>query len=52
VQRALELITIPLGGEHYTRRPIEHVRAAGLTDERHERFKLGIVEWLAARKLA
>lgn len=52
VQRALELVTIPLGGEHFTRRPIDHVRAAGLAIERHERFKLGIVERLAARKPA
>jgi ubiquinone/menaquinone biosynthesis C-methylase UbiE len=52
VQRLIELATIPLGGEHFTRRPIEHVRAAGLPIERHERFKLGIVERLAARKPA
>ena len=49
-QRVIELVTIPLGGEHFTRRPIEHVRAAGLTVVQHERFKLGIVERLAARK--
>jgi ubiquinone/menaquinone biosynthesis C-methylase UbiE len=50
VQRLLELITIPMGEEHFTRRPIEQVRRHGLTIERHDRFKIGIVERLAARK--
>jgi len=50
IQRLIELVTIPLGGEHFTRRPIQHVRNQGLSIERHERFKLGIVERLAARK--
>lgn len=49
-QRVLELVTIPLGGEHFLRRPIEHVRAAGFRIERHDRFAVGIVERLAARK--
>ncbi len=52
VQRLLELVTIPLGGEHFRRRPLEHVRAQGFHVERQERFKLGIVERLAARKPA
>lgn len=50
VQWLLELVTIPLGGEHFRRRPLEQVRAQGLQIERQERFKLGIVERLAARK--
>jgi len=52
VQGLLELGTVPLGGEHFRRRPIEHVRAAGFAVERHERFALGIVERLTARKPA
>ncbi len=52
VQWLLERITIPLGGEHFRRRPLEHVRAQGFQVERQERFKLGIVERLAARKPA
>jgi ubiquinone/menaquinone biosynthesis C-methylase UbiE len=52
IQRLLELVTVPLGGEHFLRRPIAHVRAAGYAIERHERFKLGIVERFAARKPA
>jgi ubiquinone/menaquinone biosynthesis C-methylase UbiE len=49
-QRVLELVTVPLGGEHFLRRPIEHVRAAGFRIDRHDRFAAGIVERLAARK--
>jgi ubiquinone/menaquinone biosynthesis C-methylase UbiE len=52
VQRLLELATIPLGGEHFRRRPLEQVRAQGFLVDRQERFKLGIVERLAARKPA
>jgi len=50
VQRLLELVTVPAGGEHFLRRPLHHVQAAGLDIERHDRFKLGIVERLTARK--
>ena len=49
-QRLLELVTVPLGGEHFRRRPLTHVQAAGLRVERRDRFKAGIVERLAARK--
>ncbi|MDQ4103928.1 MAG: class I SAM-dependent methyltransferase [Actinomycetota bacterium] len=49
-QRVLELGTIPLGGEHFLRRPIEDVRAAGFRIEGHDRFAAGVVERLAARK--
>jgi ubiquinone/menaquinone biosynthesis C-methylase UbiE len=52
LQRLLELVTIPTGGEHFRRRPLHHVQAAGLEIERHDRFKLGIVERLTARKPA
>jgi ubiquinone/menaquinone biosynthesis C-methylase UbiE len=50
VQRLLEVATVPLGGEHFLRRPFEQVRAEGFQIELQERFKLGIVERLAARK--
>ncbi|MFI6770715.1 class I SAM-dependent methyltransferase [Streptomyces sp. NPDC050355] len=50
MQRLIELVTVPLGGEHLTRRPFRHVQAAGLEIEQRDRFKLGIVERLAARK--
>lgn len=50
VQWLMERATIPLGGEHFRRRPSKTVKEAGLTVERQERFGLGIVERLAARK--
>ncbi len=50
VQRLLELVTVPLGGEHFLRRPLEHVTSRGLDIERAERFKAGLVERLVARK--
>ncbi len=49
-QRLLELVTVPHGGEHYLRRPLHTLQAAGLAIDAHDRFKLGIVERLAARK--
>jgi SAM-dependent methyltransferase len=51
LQRLLELVSVPLGGEHFLRRPLETVQAAGFAVEQRERFKLGIVERVAARKL-
>ena len=50
VQWLMERVTIPLGDEHVRRRPSETVKKAGLTIERQERFGLGLVERLAARK--
>jgi ubiquinone/menaquinone biosynthesis C-methylase UbiE len=50
VQRGLETFTIPLGGEHFLRRPLKHVSAAGFDIENVQRFKLGVVERLVARK--
>jgi ubiquinone/menaquinone biosynthesis C-methylase UbiE len=52
VQRALEIVSVPLGGEHFLRRPLNHVRAAGFEVEQVQRFKLGLVERLVARKPA
>ena len=45
-----ERMSIPLEGEHYLRRPLTHVRELGLTIEHAERFSLGLVERVAARK--
>jgi ubiquinone/menaquinone biosynthesis C-methylase UbiE len=50
VQRVLEVVTVRLGGEHLLRRPLEHVQAEGFRIEEQERYKLGIVERLAAWK--
>jgi ubiquinone/menaquinone biosynthesis C-methylase UbiE len=51
-QRLLEVVTIPLGGEHFRRRPARYLDSLGFNIEAHDRFKLGIVERLAARKPA
>jgi ubiquinone/menaquinone biosynthesis C-methylase UbiE len=50
VQRLLETVTIPLGGEHFLRRPLTQVRAAGFDVEQVQRFRLGLVERLVAGK--
>jgi ubiquinone/menaquinone biosynthesis C-methylase UbiE len=50
VQRFLEIFTVPLDGEHFLRRPLNIVQAAGFTVERVQRFNLGLVERLVARK--
>jgi ubiquinone/menaquinone biosynthesis C-methylase UbiE len=51
-QRMLELITVRQAGEHFLRRPRDTVRALGFEIEREDRFALGIVERVAARKPA
>jgi ubiquinone/menaquinone biosynthesis C-methylase UbiE len=50
LQAVIELYSVRVENEHFRRRPIEHVRAAGLDVERHDRFRKGVVERLAARK--
>jgi ubiquinone/menaquinone biosynthesis C-methylase UbiE len=52
VQRLLELVTVPLGGEYFLRRPLRKVQARSLEIEQRQRFKLGLVERLIARKPA
>jgi ubiquinone/menaquinone biosynthesis C-methylase UbiE len=52
VQGLVERFTVPHAEEHFRRRPIRHVRELGLPVEAHDRFTLGIVERLAARKPA
>jgi ubiquinone/menaquinone biosynthesis C-methylase UbiE len=52
VQWLLERVTRPLNEEHLLRRPLLQVQAEGFQIERAERFKLGIVERLTARKPA
>lgn len=52
LQAVAELYSVPAENEHFRRRPLRHVEAAGLDIERHDRFTKGIVERLAARKPA
>jgi ubiquinone/menaquinone biosynthesis C-methylase UbiE len=49
-QWLLERVTVPLAGEHYLRRPYLSVVARGLDVTEHQRFRLGLVEQLVARK--
>jgi ubiquinone/menaquinone biosynthesis C-methylase UbiE len=50
IQRLLETVTIRVGGEHFRRRPLLHVKALGLDPADHDRFKLGIIERFEAIK--
>jgi ubiquinone/menaquinone biosynthesis C-methylase UbiE len=50
-QRAAELWSVRVG-EHFTRRPIRHLYAAGLHIDEQERFLAGIIERVVARKPA
>lgn len=50
LQGLVELVSVPVGGEHFRRRPLRHVQAAGLIVEAHDRFRWGIIERLTARK--
>ncbi len=52
VQRALEVVTLRLEGDHLLRRPLEHVAAEGFEIEHQERHKGGMVERISARKPA
>ncbi|WP_026930092.1 class I SAM-dependent methyltransferase [Glycomyces tenuis] len=51
-QALLEVVTIRVGNEHFRRRPLAHVMAAGLEIERHSRFHRGMIERIRARKPA
>ncbi|MEU0883854.1 methyltransferase domain-containing protein [Lentzea sp. NPDC005914] len=50
VQWLAERVTVPMAGEHFLRRPLRLVEARGLEIEQRQRFKLGLVERLVARK--
>jgi ubiquinone/menaquinone biosynthesis C-methylase UbiE len=49
-QRLVELVTVPLAGEHFLRRSLRLVQALGFVVEQQERFGRGVVERLVARK--
>jgi hypothetical protein len=50
IQWLLERFTIPLGGEHFRRRPRRTAEAEGFLVDRAERRKLGVVERVLLRK--
>ena len=50
VQWLYERITIPLAGEHFRRRPVVYLAELGFLIEESQRFTLGVVERVCARK--
>jgi ubiquinone/menaquinone biosynthesis C-methylase UbiE len=50
VQRVLEVVTVPMASEHFLRRPLVNVRRRAFTIEQAQRFKLGLVERVVARR--
>ena len=53
IQRALELVSIPIGGEHFLRRPSLAITGdESFSIEDIDRFTLGLVERLHATKVA
>lgn len=49
-QRVVEVASIPLQGEHYTRRPVTTLAGLGVCVEESERLSLGAIERVHARK--
>ncbi|MET9633360.1 class I SAM-dependent methyltransferase [Lentzea sp. NPDC006480] len=52
LQWLVERVTIPMAGEHFLRRPLHLVQAQQMQIEQRQRFKLGLVERLVARKVS
>jgi ubiquinone/menaquinone biosynthesis C-methylase UbiE len=50
LQALVDVVSVPAVGEHYRRRPARLLPGLGLAVERRERFALGTVERLVARK--
>ena len=50
LQHTVDLVSVPLQGEHYTRRPATTLRGLGITAEESERLTMGAIERVRARK--
>jgi ubiquinone/menaquinone biosynthesis C-methylase UbiE len=50
LQLLVDVVSVPLHGEHFTRRPIAVVRDLGVTLEETERLRMGLIEHVHARK--
>ncbi|MBD8078533.1 class I SAM-dependent methyltransferase [Cellulosimicrobium arenosum] len=48
-QAAAEIVSVPLQGEHFRRRPMVWVEENDLLVEQHERSRRGVIEWVVAR---
>ena len=46
---ALSLVTVPLTGDHFNRRPVEEARRAGLEVLKVENYLLGVVQLIVCR---
>ncbi|MFC7878360.1 class I SAM-dependent methyltransferase [Isoptericola sp. NPDC057391] len=49
LQALADVVSVPLAGEHFGRRPMRWVLEQGLTVEEHGRTRAGVVEHVAAR---
>lgn len=49
-QHLVDLVTAPLHGEHYTRRPSDTLLGLGVTPDERERLSMGVIERLSARR--
>lgn len=49
-QWIVDLGSVPIAGEHFRRRPYDLLADAGLVIGRHDRFKYGVIERLAAHR--
>ncbi|MFD6175904.1 MULTISPECIES: class I SAM-dependent methyltransferase [unclassified Isoptericola] len=49
LQAAADLVSVPLAGEHFGRRPARWIEEQGLEVEQHERSRAGVIELVAAR---
>ena len=52
LQHVADLVSAPLHGEHFTRRPLHILHELGVTIEETERLKAGVIEHVHARKPA
>jgi ubiquinone/menaquinone biosynthesis C-methylase UbiE len=49
-QRLVDLVSVPLQGEHYSRRPVTTLASLGVVIEETERLTMGAIERVHARK--
>ncbi|MGC1209542.1 MAG: SAM-dependent methyltransferase, partial [Ornithinimicrobium sp.] len=48
LQHAADLISVPLHGEHFARRPLDILRDSGVTIVETERHRAGVIEHIHA----
>ena len=50
LQHAVDLVSVPVQGEHYTRRPATTLRGLGVTIQESERLRMGAIERVQVQK--